>query len=161
VGLGLVWVLFDYKSMEGANPRNSTPSSHRCCFSLCKQYVDDWEKPCLISAEEEALFRELLPNQVEGRPGALCAAPHTAQVRRGVDGTGGADGPTQPLNAFVTQTEHINPAPQREQELDAARPAALVDINRELDRQMASYGIHPGRQGLSDLEFLAAMKLLE
>lgn len=47
------------------------------------------------------------------------------------------------------------------QDLDAARPAALADINRELDRRVASFGIHPGRQGLSNLEFLAAMRQLE
>lgn len=47
------------------------------------------------------------------------------------------------------------------QDLDAARPAALASLNRELDRRVAALGIHPGRQGLRDAEFLAAMKLLE
>jgi hypothetical protein len=34
-------------------------------------------------------------------------------------------------------------------------------LNRDLDRALSSFGIHPGRQGLEELEFLAAMKLLE
>jgi hypothetical protein len=33
-------------------------------------------------------------------------------------------------------------------------------INKQLDSAMASYGIHPGRQGLSEQELLAAMELL-
>ncbi|GBF96203.1 hypothetical protein Rsub_08748 [Raphidocelis subcapitata] len=88
-------------------------------------YVEDWEKPCLISEDEEALFRKLLPLEVAGRPGVLAGGPHAAE------------------------------------ELDAARPAALSDLNRALDRQLASFGIHPARPGLRDAEFLAAMKLLE
>lgn len=47
------------------------------------------------------------------------------------------------------------------QEVDCARPQVLADINRDLDRQLASFGIHPGRPGLTDLEFMAVMKQLE
>jgi hypothetical protein len=36
----------------------------------------------------------------------------------------------------------------------------LSAINRALDTQLASYGIHPGRTGLSNIELLAAMKIL-
>jgi hypothetical protein len=36
----------------------------------------------------------------------------------------------------------------------------LSAINRILDGQLASYGIHPGRTGLSEVELLAAMKML-
>jgi hypothetical protein len=55
------------------------------------------------------------------------------------------------------------PAPPvaKPQALDAARPSALADLNRALDRQLASFGIHPARPGLRDEELLAAMKLLE
>jgi hypothetical protein len=54
-----------------------------------------------------------------------------------------------------------NRCPHFGQALDAARPEALAALNRELDRQVASFGIHPGREGLGELELLAAMKLLE
>jgi hypothetical protein len=33
-------------------------------------------------------------------------------------------------------------------------------INRILDSQVASYGIHPGRTGLSNVELVAVMKML-
>lgn len=46
------------------------------------------------------------------------------------------------------------------QEVSAAKPGMLSAINRILDSQVASYGIHPGRTGLSNLELLAAMKML-
>jgi len=36
----------------------------------------------------------------------------------------------------------------------------LPAINRILDAQLASFGIHPGRTGLSNIELLAAMKML-
>jgi hypothetical protein len=41
------------------------------------------------------------------------------------------------------------------------RRAHLSGINRALDAAVASYGIHPGRPGLSDPELLAAMELLK
>jgi hypothetical protein len=47
------------------------------------------------------------------------------------------------------------------QEALAARPGTLDLINRQLDAQLASYGIHPGRTGLSNLEFVAAMRMMK
>lgn len=46
------------------------------------------------------------------------------------------------------------------QEVSASKPGMLSAINRILDGQLASYGIHPGRTGLSEVELLAAMKML-
>jgi hypothetical protein len=50
--------------------------------------------------------------------------------------------------------------PTHMQDIAAAKPAMLPAVNRALDSQLASFGIHPGRTGLSDLELLAAMKML-
>lgn len=47
------------------------------------------------------------------------------------------------------------------QELAAARPAAVAQLNAQLEAQLAAYGISPAREGLTDLELLAAMKQLE
>lgn len=46
------------------------------------------------------------------------------------------------------------------QEVTAAKASMLPAINRMLDVQVASFGIHPGRTGLSNVELLAAMKML-
>lgn len=46
------------------------------------------------------------------------------------------------------------------QEVSESKPGMLSAINRILDGQLASYGIHPGRTGLSEVELLAAMKML-
>jgi hypothetical protein len=46
------------------------------------------------------------------------------------------------------------------QEVSAAKPGMVAAVNRNLDAQVASYGIHPGRTGLSNVELLAALKML-
>lgn len=58
------------------------PCAHACtCLRAYTQYADDWDKPCLISEEEEALFRRLLPAEVPGRPGVLAGGACSAAVR--------------------------------------------------------------------------------
>jgi hypothetical protein len=47
------------------------------------------------------------------------------------------------------------------QELAAARPGAVAELNAKLDAELASFGISPAKEGLTDLELLAAMKQLE
>ncbi|KAF8057745.1 Dzip1l [Scenedesmus sp. PABB004] len=86
--------------------------------------VADWDKPFDLSPEEKAEFRALLPHDVPGRPGVLCARPRRAE------------------------------------ELAARRGGVLAGLNRRLDAALASYGIHPGRPGLSRPEFMAAMQML-
>uniref|UniRef100_A0A383WEI0 Cilium assembly protein DZIP1 N-terminal domain-containing protein n=1 Tax=Tetradesmus obliquus TaxID=3088 RepID=A0A383WEI0_TETOB len=46
------------------------------------------------------------------------------------------------------------------QELAANQGRLLASINRQLDQQVASFGIHPGRTGLSNQEVVAAMQML-
>jgi hypothetical protein len=41
-----------------------------------------------------------------------------------------------------------------------AKGPLLATIHRQLDGALASFGLHPGRPGLSDVELLAAMKML-
>lgn len=54
-----------------------------------------------------------------------------------------------------------SPPPHGTQELVKVLPSALTALNVRLDGALASFGIHPGRPGLSDTEFLAATQLLE
>jgi hypothetical protein len=46
------------------------------------------------------------------------------------------------------------------QELAAHQGRLLASIDRQLDAQVASFGIHPGRTGLSNQEVVAAMSML-
>eukprot|EP00775_Hariotina_reticulata_P007379 gene7379-7588_t len=89
-----------------------------------KELCDDWEVPFNLEDHEKLSFRQLLPHELQDRPGVLMTAPHTLQ------------------------------------EVLASGPGMLNLINRQLDGQLASYGIHPGRTGLSNLEFVAAMRML-
>lgn len=114
------------------------------------------EVPFNLEQHEKDAFAAALPHALPRQPGVLMAAPHTAEVRRGVS-------PQLLLAACrcVAAAQHhrhslLLPA----QALAAARPELLASLNRQLDGQLASFGIHPGRTGLSQLEFMAAMRLL-
>jgi hypothetical protein len=61
----------------------------------------------------------------------------------------------------ATSVQHINSTAWcRLQELVANQGRLLASINRQLDEQVASFGIHPGRTGLSNQEVIAAMQML-
>ncbi len=47
------------------------------------------------------------------------------------------------------------------QELAAARPGVVASLNVDLNDKLSGLGIAPGREGLSDVELMAAMKQLE
>eukprot|EP00878_Enallax_costatus_P028180 GHUV01030400.1.p1 GENE.GHUV01030400.1~~GHUV01030400.1.p1 ORF type:complete len:710 (+),score=283.74 GHUV01030400.1:768-2897(+) len=54
----------------------------------------------------------------------------------------------------------LTAVPHSADEYAAHQSRLLAQVNKQLDDELASYGIHPGRTGLSHMEFLAAMRML-